>query len=76
MPARARCPGPTASGYYTATLTGVTIPASAKMLTGGLGYSYNVTSTLPLTQTNLADYPVTAPATAAGQSPRTSVAAA
>ena len=28
------------------------------MLTGGLGYSYNVTSTLPLTQTNLADYPV------------------
>ena len=50
--------GPDADGYYTATLTGVTIPASAVMLTGGLGYSYNATSTLPLTQTNLADYPV------------------
>jgi OmcA/MtrC family decaheme c-type cytochrome len=55
-----------ANGYYTVTLTGVTIPASAVMLTGGLGYTYNVTNALPLTQTNLADYPVTA-ATAAGQ---------
>jgi OmcA/MtrC family decaheme c-type cytochrome len=27
------------------------------MLTCGLGYSYSLTSTLPLTQTNLADYP-------------------
>lgn len=52
--------GPDTDGYYTATLTGVTIPASARMLTGGLGYSYNVTSTLPLTQTNLEDYPVAA----------------
>jgi OmcA/MtrC family decaheme c-type cytochrome len=53
--------GPDADGYYTGTLTGVTIPTSAVMLTGGMGYSYNVTSTLPLTQTNLAKYPVTAP---------------
>ena len=53
--------GPDANGYYTGTLTGVTIPVSAVMLTGGLGYSYNNTSTLPLTQTNLAKYPVTAP---------------
>jgi len=52
--------GPDVDGYYTATLTGVTIPASAKMLTGGVGYSYSVLSTLPLTQTNLTDYPVTA----------------
>lgn len=52
--------GPDADGYYTATLTGVTIPDNAVMLTGGLGYSYNVTSALPLTQTNLADYPVAA----------------
>ncbi len=51
--------GPDADGYYTATLTGVTIPTSAKMLTGGLGYSYSVINTLPLTQTNLTDYPVT-----------------
>jgi OmcA/MtrC family decaheme c-type cytochrome len=58
--------GPDTDGYYTATLTGVTVPDSAKMLTGGLGYSYNVTSTLPLTQTNLADYPISA-ATATGQ---------
>jgi OmcA/MtrC family decaheme c-type cytochrome len=50
--------GPDADGYYTATLTGVTIPADARMLTGGLGYSYNVTSALPLTQANLEDYPV------------------
>jgi OmcA/MtrC family decaheme c-type cytochrome len=52
--------GPDVDGYYTATLTGVQVPDSAKMLTGGLGYSYNVTSTLPLTQINLVDYPVSA----------------
>jgi OmcA/MtrC family decaheme c-type cytochrome len=55
--------GPDANGYYTATLTGVTIPTTAVMLTGGVGYSYNVLTSLPLTQTNLAAYP-TAPATA------------
>jgi len=58
--------GPDANGYYTATITGSTVPAGATMLTGGLGYSYNVTSTQPLTQTNLGDYPVAA-ATATGQ---------
>jgi OmcA/MtrC family decaheme c-type cytochrome len=62
---------PDGDGYYTGTLTGVTIPTSAVMLTGGMGYSYNVTSTLPLTQTNVGTpgctsgqrgcYPVTAP---------------
>jgi OmcA/MtrC family decaheme c-type cytochrome len=52
--------GPDADGYYTAILTGVTIPANAKMVTGGLGYSYSVLATLPLTQTNLPDYPVSA----------------
>ncbi|HUM13088.1 MAG TPA: OmcA/MtrC family decaheme c-type cytochrome [Myxococcaceae bacterium] len=45
--------GPDSNGYYTGTLTGVTIPDSAVMLTGGIGYSYSVTSTLPLTQTNI-----------------------
>lgn len=30
------------SGYYTVTLTGVTIPDSAVMLTGGLGYTYGL----------------------------------
>ncbi|HUX91858.1 MAG TPA: OmcA/MtrC family decaheme c-type cytochrome [Gallionellaceae bacterium] len=52
--------GPDGSGYYTATLTGVNVPDNAVMLTGGLGYSYAVKTTLPLTQTNLAAYPVVA----------------
>lgn len=52
--------GPDGSGYYTATLTGVTVPDSAVMLTGGLGYTYSVINTMPLTQTNVAGYPVTA----------------
>jgi hypothetical protein len=45
--------GPDGSGFYTVTLTGVTIPDNAVMLTGGMGYSYSITSTQPLTQTNL-----------------------
>ena len=50
--------GPDApGGYYTATLTGAEIPTSAVMVTGGLGYSYNVRNTLPLTQINLANFP-------------------
>ena len=52
--------GPDANGYYTVTLTGVQVPDNAVMLTGGLGYSYSVTNTLPLTQTNVAGYPVSA----------------
>jgi OmcA/MtrC family decaheme c-type cytochrome len=59
--------GPDADGYYTATLTGVTIPDSAVMLTGGLGYSYAPANTMPLTQTNLLDYPVTAMTATSGQ---------
>ncbi len=51
--------GPDGSGWYTATITGTTIPADAKMFTGGLGYSYNTRNSLPLTQTNLAAYPTT-----------------
>ncbi|HQR75641.1 MAG TPA: OmcA/MtrC family decaheme c-type cytochrome [Burkholderiaceae bacterium] len=53
--------GPDANGFYTATLTTVTVPDNAVMLTGGLGYSYNVTSAEPLTQTNLAAYPTAIP---------------
>jgi OmcA/MtrC family decaheme c-type cytochrome len=48
--------GPDASGYYTLTLTGVTIPANAKMVTGGVGYTYGLSTTQPLTQTNVAGY--------------------
>lgn len=57
--------GPDANGYYTATLTTVIIPSNAVMLTGGLGYTYALKTTMPLTQTNLAAYPVT-PATGSG----------
>jgi OmcA/MtrC family decaheme c-type cytochrome len=39
--------GPDASSYYTVTLTGVTIPANATMLTGGIGYSYSLGSAVP-----------------------------
>jgi OmcA/MtrC family decaheme c-type cytochrome len=46
-----------ATGYYTLTLTGVTIPDTATMLTGGIGYSYSLASTPPLTQINLPAYP-------------------
>jgi OmcA/MtrC family decaheme c-type cytochrome len=46
-----------ATGYYTITLTGVTIPDTATMLTGGIGYSYSLSSTPPLTQINLPTYP-------------------
>ncbi len=47
--------GPDAGGYYTATLTGVTVPDSAVMLTGGIGYTYGLQTTMPLTQINLVD---------------------
>ena len=66
----ATCPGtltgPDASGYYTAVITKtgtgaapapLNVPTTATMLTGGIGYSYNNKSTLPLTQTNLPNYP-------------------
>ena len=51
--------GPDASGYYKLTLTGVQIPASATMLTGGIGYTHSLSSAPPLVQTNVADYPWT-----------------
>lgn len=51
--------GPDAMGYYQITLTGVQIPSTAKMLTGGLGYTYALSSTPPLVQTNLQAYPWT-----------------
>jgi OmcA/MtrC family decaheme c-type cytochrome len=51
--------GPDANGWYTAVLPGAVIPDTAVMLTGGLGFSYGVKATLPLTQTNVDGYPVT-----------------
>ena len=49
--------GPNATGYYTVTLTGVQIAPAATLLTGGVGYTYSLSSTPPLVQTNLAAFP-------------------
>jgi len=51
--------GPDATGYYTARLTGVQIPATATLLTGGVGYTYSLSSAPPLVQTNVPGYPWT-----------------
>ncbi len=51
---------PDATGYYTIKLTGVQIPATAKMLTGGVGYTYSLSSAPPLVQTNVMGFPWTA----------------
>ena len=48
--------GPDTNGYYTLTMTGVTLPPTAKMLTCGLGYTYNLSSAQPLTQKNVTGY--------------------
>lgn len=48
---------PDASGYYTLTMTGVVIPPTAGMVTGGIGYTYGLNLTQPLTQTNVPGYP-------------------
>ena len=44
------------SGYYTIKLNTVVIPTVATMLTGGLGYTYGLGTTQPLTQTNVPGY--------------------
>lgn len=55
----------TGSTYYTLVLTGTTLPTTAKMLVGGIGYTYGLSTTQPLTQTNLPDYPFVATPNAA-----------
>jgi OmcA/MtrC family decaheme c-type cytochrome len=47
------------TGWYTVQNRAAVVASSAVMLTGGIGYSYNMNSALPLTQTNLAAFPVT-----------------
>jgi len=49
--------GPDGSGYYTVTATGFTIPGSATMVVGGVGFTYALNGTIPLTQTNVPGYP-------------------
>jgi OmcA/MtrC family decaheme c-type cytochrome len=65
--------GPDTNGYYTITLT-ATIPDTATMLTGGIGYTYSLSATgatPPLTQIDLPAFPygdaTVVPGCAAGQ---------
>jgi OmcA/MtrC family decaheme c-type cytochrome len=70
--------GPDSTGYYTLKLTCVVIPANASMLTGGIGYTYNlgsvqtsgapdfINNNQPLTQINLPAYPYTPNASGQG----------
>jgi OmcA/MtrC family decaheme c-type cytochrome len=52
--------GADSEGFYTIKLKNAVIPANATMLTGAIGYSYNLSSAFPLTQINVAGYPYTA----------------
>jgi OmcA/MtrC family decaheme c-type cytochrome len=65
--------GPDADGFYTVVLVGTTVPDSAVMLTGGVGYTYGLQTTMPLTQINLPGFPVAPspllPAAAVGATP-------
>lgn len=47
--------GPDANGYYTITLTGVQVPDNAVMFSGGVGYTYSLGSSPPLTQIGVVD---------------------
>jgi OmcA/MtrC family decaheme c-type cytochrome len=48
---------PDSAGYYKLTMTNVQVPDSAKIVTGGIGYTYNLSSAPPLVQTNVVGYP-------------------
>jgi OmcA/MtrC family decaheme c-type cytochrome len=50
---------PDTNGYYTLTMTGIKVPTTATMLTGGIGYTYGLETTQPLTQTDVPGYPYT-----------------
>lgn len=54
--------GPDADGFYTVVLASQVLPSTAKavMLTGGVGYTYGLSSTMPLTQINVPGYDYTA----------------
>jgi OmcA/MtrC family decaheme c-type cytochrome len=55
--AKAALAGPDGTGYYTLTFTDAIIPTNAGMVTAGIGYTYNLTSAQPLTQTNVPGFP-------------------
>ena len=44
------------AGYYVLTFTDAIIPNTAGMLNAGIGYTYGLTNTQPLTQTNVPGY--------------------
>ncbi len=45
--------GPDSSGFYTIVLTGVVVPDGATQVTGGVGYTYSLSSAFPLTEIDL-----------------------
>jgi OmcA/MtrC family decaheme c-type cytochrome len=45
------------NGFYTVTMPGVVVPTTGKMFTGGVGFTYSLASTPPITQVDLAPYP-------------------
>ena len=49
------------AGYYVLTFTDAIIPPTAGMITGGIGYNYDMPNGQPLTQTNVPGYPYTTP---------------
>lgn len=49
--------GPDMQGYYSATLTGGRVPSTGSMLTCGLGYTYSLSSAMPLTQIDNGAFP-------------------
>ena len=55
--AKATLTGPDGTGYYTLTFTDAIIPPTAGMITAGIGYTYGLTATQPLTQTNVPGFP-------------------
>ncbi len=52
--------GPDTSGYYTLQASNIVVPGNATMLTGGVGYTYALSSTQPLTETDITQFPYTA----------------
>lgn len=51
--------GPDGSGFYTIVLPNVVIPDNATQLTGGVGYTYSLSSAIPLTEIDLPAFPYT-----------------
>jgi OmcA/MtrC family decaheme c-type cytochrome len=49
--------GPDSSGFYTIVLGNVVVPDSATQVTGGVGYTYSLATSFPLTEIDLPAFP-------------------